>query len=83
MPTSPTTPKQHRSLTGTVVSDRMEKTRVVAVSQLKKHPKYLKYYKVTTKVMAHDEQNATKVGDTVTVRETRPLSRRKRWEIAA
>jgi small subunit ribosomal protein S17 len=59
----------------------MAKTRVVAVSSLKKHPKYLKYYKVTTKFKAHDEQNEYKTGDKVTIEETRPLSREKRWRI--
>jgi small subunit ribosomal protein S17 len=70
-----------RKIIGVVVSDKMAKTRVVAVSSLKKHPKYLKYYKVTTKFKAHDEQNEYKTGDKVTIEETRPLSREKRWRI--
>jgi small subunit ribosomal protein S17 len=74
---------KHRKLTGIVTSDKMTKTRVVAVSTLKKHPKYLKYYKVTTKFKAHDENNEYKTGDTVIMQETRPLSKEKRWKIVA
>ena len=70
-----------RKIIGVVVSDKMMKTRVVAVSRLKKHPKYLKYYKVTAKFKAHDENNEFKAGDTVTIEETRPMSRDKRWRI--
>jgi small subunit ribosomal protein S17 len=70
-----------RKIIGTVVSDKMMKTRVVAVQRLKKHPKYLKYYHVTTKFKAHDENNEYKTGDKVTIEESRPLSREKRWKI--
>jgi small subunit ribosomal protein S17 len=70
-----------RKIIGVVVSDKMMKTRVVAVSSLKKHPKYLKYYKVTTKFKAHDENNEYKTGDKVTIEEARPMSREKRWRI--
>jgi len=73
--------KKIRKIIGTVVSDKMEKTRVVAVASLKKHPKYLKFYKVTTKFKAHDENNEYKMGDKVTIEESRPLSREKRWKI--
>ena len=73
--------KKIRKITGVVVSDKMTKTRVVAVSRLKKHPIYLKYFKVTTKFKAHDENNEYKTGDTVVIEETRPLSREKRWKI--
>jgi small subunit ribosomal protein S17 len=73
--------KKIRKIIGTVVSDKMMKTRVVAVASLKKHPKYLKYYKVTTKFKAHDENNEYKTGDKVTIEECRPLSREKRWRI--
>jgi small subunit ribosomal protein S17 len=72
---------KHRKLTGVITSDKMTKTRVVAVSTLKKHPKYLKYYKVTTKFKAHDENNEYKTGETVVIEESRPLSREKRWKI--
>lgn len=70
-----------RSFKGTVTSDKMDKTRVVSVTRLKKHPKYHKQYKATTTFAAHDEANATKVGDIVTIRATRPMSKTKRWEI--
>ncbi|MGD1003181.1 MAG: 30S ribosomal protein S17 [Minisyncoccia bacterium] len=73
--------KKIRKIIGTVVSDKMMKTRVVAVASLKKHPKYLKFYKVTTKFKAHDENNEYKTGDKVTIEECRPLSREKRWRI--
>ncbi len=75
------TQKKIRKIAGIVVSDKMQKTRVVAVSSLKKHPKYLKYYTVTTKFKAHDEKNEYKTGDKVVMQETRPLSREKRWVI--
>ena len=74
-------PIKKRKIIGVVVSDKMTKTRVVAVASLKKHPKYLKYYKVTTKFKAHDENNEYKAGDKVTIQESRPLSREKRWTI--
>ncbi|HVN26098.1 MAG TPA: 30S ribosomal protein S17 [Candidatus Paceibacterota bacterium] len=72
---------RHRKLTGTVVSDRMQKTRVVAVERLKKHPKYVTYYRVTAKFKAHDENNEYKAGDKVVIEETRPISKDKRWRI--
>lgn len=71
-----------RKLRGTVVSDKMDKTVVVAVSTLKEHPIYRKKYKVTTKFKAHDEDNACKTGDLVEITETRPISRDKRWNVA-
>jgi small subunit ribosomal protein S17 len=70
-----------RKIQGIVVSDKMQKTRVVAVSRLTKHPKYLKYYTVTKRFKAHDEMNEFKVGDKVVIEECRPLSRDKRWKI--
>jgi len=70
-----------RKLQGAVVSDKMNKTRVIAVTRFKKHPRYQKYYKVTKKFKAHDEKNEYKVGDRVTIEETRPLSKEKRWKI--
>jgi len=70
-----------RRIQGFITSDKMDKTRVVSVSTLKKHPKYLKFYKVTTKFKAHDENNEYKTGDRVTIEETRPLSKGKRWTI--
>lgn len=70
-----------RTLQGTIISDKMDKTRVVAVSRLKKHPRYKKYYKITRKFKAHDEKNEYKTGDKVVIEETRPLSKEKRWRI--
>lgn len=70
-----------RKIVGIVVSDKMTKTRVVAVDRLKKHPKYQKYYRVTTKFKAHDENNEYKTGDKVTIEEARPMSKEKRWRI--
>ena len=73
--------EKRRKLAGVVVSDRMAKTRVVAVTRLKKHPKYLKYFKVTQRYKAHDENNDYHVGDNVVMQETRPMSKEKRWII--
>ncbi len=73
--------KKTRKIVGTVVSDKMTKTRVVAVERLKKHPKYQTYYRVTSKFKAHDETNEYKAGDKVTIEETRPISKDKRWKI--
>ncbi len=70
-----------RQLVGTIVSDKMDKTRVVSILRLKKHPRYKKYYKVTHRYKAHDEKNEYKTGDKVTIEETRPLSKDKRWKI--
>ena len=70
-----------KKLQGTIVSDRMNKTRVVEVARLKKHRRYLKYYKATSRLKAHDPKNEYKVGDTVVIQETRPLSKEKRWKI--
>jgi len=68
-------------LTGTVVSDKMTKSRVVAVERQVRHGLYGKTRRLTSTFMAHDEANETKVGDVVAMAETRPLSRRKRWVI--
>ena len=73
--------KKMRTLQGVVVSDKMTKTRVVAITRMKKHPKYLKYYRVTKRYKAHDEENRFHTGDVVMIRESRPLSRDKRWTI--
>lgn len=70
-----------RQLQGTVVSDKMQKTAVVAVSYQKKHPKYLKYYTITRRFKAENENNEYKTGDVVTIEETRPLSKDKRFKI--
>ena len=76
-----TKPTIKRRIEGTVVSDKMQKTRVVEVNSMRKHPKYLKYYKTSRRFKAHDETNQYKVGDQVVIEETRPLSREKRWTI--
>ena len=67
--------------TGKVVSDKMDKTIVVAVEDHVKHPLYKKIVKRTYKLKAHDENNECNVGDTVRVMETRPLSKNKRWRL--
>lgn len=72
-----------RTKTGTVTSAKMDKTVVVTVDTYKVHPKYGKRYKVSTKFYAHDEKNACQEGQSVTIRETRPLSKTKRWEVVA
>jgi len=67
--------------TGKVVSDKMDKTIVVAIEERKKHPLYGKQMIVTTKFKAHDENNTAKIGDIVKIMETRPLSKDKRWRL--
>ena len=67
--------------TGRVVSDRMEKTVIVQVADLKSHPLYKKVMRQRTRFKAHDEQNQCRVGDLVRIMETRPLSRDKRWRV--
>ena len=66
---------------GVVVSDKMDKTIVVAVRDNVRHPLYNKIVKMTYKLKAHDEKNDAKIGDTVRVMETRPLSKDKRWRL--
>ena len=68
---------------GTVVSDKMDKTVVVAIQDNVGHPLYKKIIKRTVKFKAHDEQNACGVGDKVEIMETRPLSKDKRWRVTA
>ena len=68
-------------LTGTVVSDKMDKTVVVTVERQTRHEVYGKSQRRTSKFVAHDEENAAKVGDRVAIVESRPLSRRKRWVV--
>ncbi len=64
-----------------MVSDKMDKTAVVAVTRLVKHPRYGRFVKKTTKFKAHDEKNECQIGDVVRIAETRPLSKDKRWRI--
>lgn len=70
-----------REQIGKVVSDKMDKTIVVAVETYKKHDLYHKRIKYTKKFKAHDENNQAKIGDTVRIAETRPLSKDKRWRL--
>ena len=70
-----------KTRTGKVVSDKMDKTIVVSIMDNVKHPLYKKIVKKTYKLKAHDENNECKVGDTVRVMETRPLSKDKRWRL--
>lgn len=72
---------QRKLRTGVVTSDRMDKTVAVAIVRTYQQPLYKKIVRSTTKVLAHDEQNACGAGDLVQVIETRPLSRRKRWKV--
>ena len=68
-----------RILTGKVVSNKMDKTVAVSIERLVKHPMYGKYIRRTTKLLAHDENNECKEGDTVSIKPCRPMSRRKSW----
>ena len=74
--------KNPRILKGTVVSNRMQKTAVVLVERLRKHSKYLKYQKRSSRFKVHDESNTLKMGDIVLIRETRPISKDKHWVVA-
>jgi small subunit ribosomal protein S17 len=82
-PTSRAPSKHHRrrERTGVVVSDAMRKTVVVRVEQVYRHPQYEKVVRRSRKFYAHDEAEAAHVGDTVRIRETRPLSKLKRWQV--
>ena len=73
--------KNKKRFQGIVVSDKMQKTRVVEVVRLVQHPLYKKYIKVKRRFKAHDEENKTKVGDKVLIEETRPLSKEKHFRI--
>ena len=66
---------------GVVVSDKMTKTRVVVIERVFRHPKYERVITRSKRLKAHDEKNASKVGDRVLIEETRPLSKEKRWRI--
>ncbi|GLQ30474.1 30S ribosomal protein S17 [Litoribrevibacter albus] len=70
-----------RTVSGKVVSDKMDKTITVLVERRVKHPIYGKYVKRSTKVHAHDESNQCRLGDVVTISETRPLSKTKSWSL--
>ena len=75
--------KKVRTLTGKVVSDKMDKTITVLIERRVKHPLYGKIVKRSTKMHAHDENNECRMGDTVVIRETRPLSKNKSFELVS
>lgn len=72
-----------RTVTGRVVSNKMDRTIVVAIERQVSHPLYGKYIRRTTKVLAHDENNECSIGDLVTLRASRPVSKRKAWTLGA
>ncbi len=78
-----TTEEKGKTLSGVVVSDKMDKTVVVSVSRFIKHPKYGKFYKVNKKYKAHDETNKYKTGDKVEIMETRPISKFKKFKVVS
>ena len=73
--------KTKRTEVGVVLSNKAEKTIVVSVNKLEKHPLFKKYIRRRKKMMAHDEQNICNIGDTVEIVESRPLSKRKCWQL--
>ena len=73
--------KSARTVTGRVVSNKMDKTVSVAIERLTRHPVYGKYIRRTSKVMAHDEANECRPGDRVSIAECRPISRHKSWKV--
>ena len=75
--------KTVRTLTGQVVSNKMDKTIAVSIERVVKHPTYGKYVRRTTKLLAHDEKNEAREGDTVSITPCRPLSRHKSWRLLA
>ena len=72
---------ERKTQEGVVVSDAMQKTRVVKIERVYRHPQYQRVIRMSKKLKAHDEANASKVGDRVLIEETRPLSKEKRWRI--
>ena len=81
VPAPATTGARRNEKVGEVVSTKMQKTIVVAVEMRKAHPKYKKIMRSTKKFYAHDEQSSARLGDVVHIRETRPLSKLKRWSL--
>ena len=75
--------KNIKELVGEIVSDKVERTRVVLVKSVKVHPLYRKRFIVRKKYYAHDEQNTAKLGETVKIRETKPMSKNKKWLVVA
>jgi small subunit ribosomal protein S17 len=72
---------KRRTKVGRVVSDKMDKTVVVSVERLRRHPIYKRVVRLTSSFKAHDEENSARVGDTVRIEESRPISRDKRWRV--
>ena len=72
---------KRRTKVGRVVSDKMDKTVVVSVERLRRHPIYKRVVRLSSKFKAHDDENNARVGDTVRIEESRPLSREKRWRV--
>jgi small subunit ribosomal protein S17 len=72
---------KRRTKTGRVVSDKMDQTVVVSVERLRRHPIYKRVVRLSSKFKAHDQENTARVGDTVRIEESRPLSREKRWTV--
>jgi small subunit ribosomal protein S17 len=72
---------ERKTKEGVVVSDAMQKTRVVKIERVYRHPRYQRVIRMSKKLKAHDEGNESKVGDRVLIEETRPLSKEKRWRI--
>jgi small subunit ribosomal protein S17 len=77
----PDSNKAKKVLEGVVVSDKMEKTAVVAVNTFKAHPKYLKRYLSTKRYKAHDPENKCKIGEKVKIMEVKPMSKGKKWTV--
>jgi small subunit ribosomal protein S17 len=72
---------ERKTREGVVVSDAMQKTRVVRIERVYRHPRYQRVIRMSKRLKAHDEANASRVGDRVLIEETRPLSKEKRWRI--
>ncbi len=72
---------KRRTKVGRVISDKMDKTVVVSVERLRRHPIYKRVVRLSSKFKAHDEENSAHVGDTVLIEESKPLSREKRWRV--
>jgi small subunit ribosomal protein S17 len=80
---TPAAEKTQRTLTGRVVSSKMQKTIAVEIERVVKHPMYGKYMRRTTKLLAHDEKSEAKEGDKVSIAQSRPLSKRKAWTLVS
>ncbi|MBI3636301.1 MAG: 30S ribosomal protein S17 [Candidatus Rokubacteria bacterium] len=72
---------ERKTREGVVVSDAMQKTRVVRIERVYRHPRYQRVIRMSKKLKAHDEANESRVGDRVVIEETRPMSKEKRWRI--